>query len=1224
MVNLETAMLNTLKREVKNMRWFHISDIHFGYDSATVNTMRKKLLAKAKQIKQVDCLFITGDLRYGKNERSSYPPETLRFVRDLQSALNVKPEDTFIVPGNHDVNRGDGALKAIIEAEANSYSTINGKIGTDTLSFIKTKRAPFLDLYREICNRNEPDWHYCHVKNGFNIICLNTAILCGRDNEDGNLIVGSELINKLAESIDSNLPGIVLAHHDFDALRQEEQQNLEIALKEMGAVLYLCGHKHVALSHLQNTFRANQNLRVFLCGTSMDKDPIMSQTDMDFFVGEIDNAGSNGYVQAFKWYPRSSHWAQDVEFSLPQDYATDGIYYFPQDTRPKTETLLRKDVLERYRQYIQGQCGEIEQNGLPMNEEDILRRYALRRIFVPLAFQSQISQEDDDAISAPKAPSTRIFKTDSEPIPLSSLIPNSDCFRMVILSDPGGGKTTLLKWISLVYCFPDEYDSNDSHLPKRELFPIWLRCRDISEGSRPTVWNTIQNIALRGEWLPNGSDAGDFIALVSHHITRGTLLLLIDGLDEIGNDADREYFVEQLRAFADNYPTVNILVSSRPTGFSIVSQGMFQEFDRYTIAPLKKEDISSLCVKWNIVVKGDSEEAKRDALKLAKRITDNERIFRLASNPLLLTTLLLVERRVGRLPTKRADLYEEAIQVLLETWNRRGHEHQPIDLDEARYQLAYIAFHMMANHEKQITRTKLTSLLKEARKELSELVSAEEKPTEFIKNIEQRSALLIQKGYKRAENGRRDAVYEFQHLTFQEYLAACAINESCYPGAQEGDDPVNIITPYLTDKTMKEVISLVAVRLGRFYPNKLVDGIITKLRVGDHAADEQTQLRDLLLQFVADEVPLSAEKIDQILSCCFERSLWSTDVGMLRQILEGRNSHKLKSFFIQVDKEHNNGYNNWVTLLDILAGTIPNPYEYYRKNYDKGNGPDKIRALFALAGGFWLSRSDIIKQLTKNELANLKQELFNSAKDSDLYIRRAALFALRDADFVRKPDEFSEYISCLANNINEAKTIPSVVSIYRLDKEGRRIIISSDVTLSDEALDAIIEEIESKELMSMYDYGELLTITLLALVCCSESQDISKVLYALRQRHDKFIERNSSLNEQVHRHDIKLFSALQYSILPCITTQANELALQEHILKTDLAWIQQKRKNGSSTIFYEGYTDYSQRNEQLFTIPLKLDEKSSNSLVYQDISDEITNHVYSRLKTIGCLDELSV
>ena len=120
---------------------------------------------------------------------------------------------------------------------------------------------------------------------------------------------------------------------------------------------------------------------------------------------------------------------------------------------------------------------------------------------------------------------------------------------------------------------------------------------------------------------------------------------------------------------------------------------------------------------WHAQIVGTTAEIKKKAEDLARNIIQHPRIRALAVNPLLLTTLLLVERRGGRLPAKRSSLYSEAIQVLLETWNLEARE--PIDLDEARYQLAYIAYFMMKNRKKEITRRELIELLISARKDLT-------------------------------------------------------------------------------------------------------------------------------------------------------------------------------------------------------------------------------------------------------------------------------------------------------------------------------------------------------------------------------------------------------------------------------------------------------------------------------------------------------------------------
>lgn len=1181
------------------MRWLHLSDIHFGYQNASVTSMRKKLIEKAKQLDNIDCLFITGDLRYGKKSPTGYPADTLTFIQELQTALKINPSDTYIVPGNHDVNR-DNVLALTLADELKHYSTIDGSIRPDTLNYITSCRRPFLELYEEICGHKEPDWHYCIARDKFNIICLNTAILCGRDGEDGTLAVSSVLLNQLADSVDATKPGIVLAHHDFDSLGQEEQQKLEIALKDMGAVLYLCGHKHVALSRLQNIYRTDCSLQVFLCGTNMDQSPNLSQTDMDFFVGETDD-GRSGWVQAYKWYPRAGQWAHDVEFSIPQDGATDGRVYFPKEKRPKVTPSIHPDVLEQYRRYIRQQCSEIELNGLPVNEEDADRRYALRRLFVPLRFKeytrtTQSSSETQE----------NTLGVDTE---ASSLIPERDQFRMFVLSDPGGGKSTLLKWISSVFCFPEDYRDIDTFLPKRDLFPVWIRCRDIPEGSRPSIWETMQSIALRGEWLPNGSDVADFSALIAKNIAEGKMLLLIDGLDEIGNEADRDNFVEQLRTFADLYPSANIIVSSRPTGFSIVTKRLFHDFRKLEIAPLEKEDIEKLCLKWNQVVRGDSAEVRSEADALAQLIFSNERILRLAKNPLLLTTLLLVERRVGRLPTKRVELYEEAIRVLLETWNRRGHQHHHIDLDEARYKLAYIAFHMMTSQTKRtaqiarISRSELLKLLKKARIELSELVSDTEKPSDFIRNIEYRSALLIQKGFEKNDRGEREAIYEFQHLTFQEYLAAYAVNKNCYPGAKEEDNPISIITPHLTNPNMKEAIPLVAVRLPRFYPSKLVDVIIGKLKQQVIPFDHWIQLRDILLQFVADEVPLPLAKIDEILAFCFKDYFFSGDEDLIYQILNGKNKESLKNRFNQMDLEQKFEFDYHTTALSVISREISDPFKYQEEHANNPTIREQAN-IIAVFSHFCDEYSGKEGLFSKEKKECLKTKLFELINSSEPIIQRAALFGLNDCNFVNSADEWSRYFNSLVYYLNAEEQFPDVVSIASLPFSN--VEFESKPELSPDGFSRVLAQIAKRSAENLFTYSEQLTLALMGIVFCSKDQDFRPILenlYKVRERH---LAADSSDNDYLYWLDIRFHNALNYMIICNSGDDIKKSAVQEYILKTDYSWA--KQMIADRKLIFE-YVDYSSCDKTEF----ELIEQISDIFDYQN---QILAHIESRMKEL--------
>lgn len=1193
------------------MRWLHISDTLFGYDSASVEKMRDKLLQIAKGLAPVDCLFITGDLRYGKTETKSYPPETLNFIRQLQDALGTGPADTFIVPGNHDVNRDD-MLRAGIERATETYTTSDGTISKSILAYIRTQRQPFLSLYREVCGRDEPDWHYCIQRNGFNIICLNTALFCCRDGEDGSLIVGSRLLNQLGKTVDSGLPGIVLGHHDFDSLRQEEQRELEVALKEMGAVLYLCGHKHVALAHLQNSYRTDRDLHVFLCGTNMDKDPHLEQTDMDVFVGEIDKTGRRGFVQAYKWNYNCHDWIPDINFSYPQNKATDGIRYFPAGTRIRPPKPQNKDVLEKYRQFIGMQCGEIELNGLPTNQEDVGRKYALKRIFVPLTFkmfEGRDKENNYEFVEMPQETETNIDRSlahhEKAPteIALEELIPLEGRFRCFILSDPGGGKTTLLKRIASVYSLQEDYGVTDEGFPQRELFPVWIRCRDIPIGSRSSLWNIIENVARLGEWMPGDSVVEDFIRLVSDHIENGTALLLIDGLDEIGSDADRQHFIEQLRIFVANHSSVNIIVTTRITGFPTMIKEKFADFGRFEISPLREKDIRDLCIKWYRIVYGETTEVEDRAKALSEKITGDVRIFRLAKNPLLLTTLLLVERRVGRLPTKRTALYDEAIQVLLETWNQAGHEHEKVDLEEARYQLSYIAFHMTTNHMKLIVKTELHHLIREFRQNFSELVSKDEPISEFIRKIEKRSALLIQKGYKESETGGLEAVYEFQHLTFQEYLTAYAVANRCYPGLKDEDSHGAVLKPCLLDTTLQETISLVAI-LDRFCAKELASEIIERLMPEAVFEDEQEHLHTLLLQFAADEVQLKDDMIDKIFTICFENSVRFSHSNLknIQLILEGRYGNRLIDCFSKLDQKYHNGYMCNKAIPLIMLGEIANSYKYYIEHRLLDSSQQQEEALSVLAAGLWIDKRSIFQQI---DVAQLKAELFGFLKKDNQCIRKKAFVTLSGMLPLNTAEDISYYVEACVKYINDFHQILSNWNWLLWIRHLKNLKIESLACIDSEALQWICTSVQDKISISLNAYKKLLVLALLSVIVRVSSEHLANIFSLIREKRHELIARNRMVINYLLNWDYDLSESLQHVILLDSSryTELQKKAIQEHILKTDL--------ESAQTMTQETWTDtFSYDDCSLF------DGSSFHLSPPENSLDEVIEYITKRIQAI--------
>ena len=151
--------------------------------------------------------------------------------------------------------------------------------------------------------------------------------------------------------------------------------------------------------------------------------------------------------------------------------------------------------------------------------------------------------------------------------------------------------------------------------------------------------------------------------------------------------------------------------------------------------------------------------------------------------------------------------------MLIRTWNVEGYE--PLDDEETLAQLSYVACSMMNDGQQQLGRQRLLELLRRARAELqAELHFAAVGPSQFIDRIEQRSSLLMQIGHDWID-GELEPLYEFRHLTFQEYLAAHGLVKQQYPGRDAGRTLTDLLEPHFDDERWREVIPLAAVLAGR-------------------------------------------------------------------------------------------------------------------------------------------------------------------------------------------------------------------------------------------------------------------------------------------------------------------------------------------------------------------------------------------------------------------------
>ena len=461
-------------------------------------------------------------------------------------------------------------------------------------------------------------------------------------------------------------------------------------------------------------------------------------------------------------------------------------------------------ALQRYCELALKAWDILDLSNLPEGDVDIAtQKLLLRQLYMPLRVESEPSRRDsasDEAIAALEG--ERLARRRREAGMLDSPQRNgserqpkaapvghrlADRSRLVVLGDPGGGKTTMLRWMATAYLLQQQGDQahkafpDVETLPKESWTPVLILCRDLGPADlcRCFVDFLTQHLS-KSELLPAEADV--MRAVILDRLARGEILLLVDGLDEITDSRVRAMFCQELERTAVRYPQAPIVVTSRIVGYRDMPYRMGADFEHNLIADVTREDKDDFARRWVEVTDQHhpTEEREQRAKELIDSLHSNDRVERLTGNPMLLTTLALVRRKVGKLPNRRTKLYSEAVSVLL-NWNPRHYD--IIEEDEAIPQLEYVAFAMCQRGEQRLNHDDILDLLEAFRREYRNVRAVGRRtPEEFLALLEARSSILIKAGNIWQDHGGGEKpAWEFRHLTFQEYLAARALLDGRYP-----------------------------------------------------------------------------------------------------------------------------------------------------------------------------------------------------------------------------------------------------------------------------------------------------------------------------------------------------------------------------------------------------------------------------------------------------------
>lgn len=395
-------------------------------------------------------------------------------------------------------------------------------------------------------------------------------------------------------------------------------------------------------------------------------------------------------------------------------------------------------------------------------------------------------------------------------IPVLDMLDRHD--RLVLMGDPGSGKSTFVNFVAM--CLAGEMLGDAAvncgklteQLPKDDgtdqeerqpwshgaLLPVRVILRDFAADpcfSEETCANSLWEFIKK--YLGDCTLAA-FAPLLHQHLLKTGGILLLDGLDEIPEaEGKRARMKQVIEETAAAFPKCRIVLTSRTYAYQS-QEWRVPGFHETVLTAFSQGQIVRFIDRWYdqvaVLRNMAQNDAKGKAARLRQAVLGSRRLSGLACRPLLLTLMASLHAwRGGSLPDKREELYDNTVDLLLDWWE----SNKVIRAPDGTEKLIQPSLTEWLNTDRNDVRNLLNRLAFEAHGKQPELqgtadisegdlvsglmalsANPDVKPKRLVEHLSDRAGLLMHRGVR---------VYSFPHRTFQEYLAACHLTEEGYP-----------------------------------------------------------------------------------------------------------------------------------------------------------------------------------------------------------------------------------------------------------------------------------------------------------------------------------------------------------------------------------------------------------------------------------------------------------
>lgn len=310
--------------------------------------------------------------------------------------------------------------------------------------------------------------------------------------------------------------------------------------------------------------------------------------------------------------------------------------------------------------------------------------------------------------------------------------------KIIITGTGGIGKSMLMK-----HCFMNAIVSTN-------LIPVLIELRGLNEYEKNNIsiikyiYDVLCNFGFKLEQ-----------EYFEYSLETGCYLILFDGYDEVKSTLS-QIVTKEITDFCNKYSDNYTIMSSRPLDEFIG----WSDFVEYESMLLTKEQALSLVAKLDY----DEELKEKFRKQLDEELYDKYQSF--ASNPVLLTIMLMTfEERIS-IPDRKTDFYEQAFATLfhkhdaMKKGKYRREKMSGLGYEDFKKVFSYFCFRTFFKNQFEFSEKTVLENIERAKVKV--LPYEDFKPTDYLDDMNKVVCMLVHEGLN----------YRFSHRSFQEYFAA--------------------------------------------------------------------------------------------------------------------------------------------------------------------------------------------------------------------------------------------------------------------------------------------------------------------------------------------------------------------------------------------------------------------------------------------------------------------